>query len=72
MLSHDFVLLDELGDTEVGDFNITLAIKEDVVELDVPVNDVLGVDVAQTLNHLVEEAFGNVLIHLLAFPYKVE
>jgi hypothetical protein len=46
VLSHDFILLNQLGDTEISDFDITFTVKEDVIQLDVSVNDVLGVDVA--------------------------
>jgi hypothetical protein len=43
---HDFVLLNQLGDTEISNFDITFTVKEDVIQLDVSVDNVLGVDVA--------------------------
>jgi hypothetical protein len=46
VFSHDFILLYQFRDTEISDFDITFTVKEDVIQLDVSVNDVLGVDVA--------------------------
>lgn len=58
LLEHDFAFLDLLGNAEVGNLDVAFAIEQNVVELDVPVEDVLRVDVANALDNLLEQHLG--------------
>jgi hypothetical protein len=46
---------DTLGDTEIGDLHGAFVVHEDVSSLDVTVDDVLGVQIAQALQNLANE-----------------
>ena len=58
-----------LAYAEVSDFDVALVVEEDVVEFDVSVQDVLGVDVADAFHHLFEEVLRHVLRQLPPLPH---
>lgn len=62
MLMHDVSWFDKLGDAKVCNLDVSLTIKEDVVELDVSMKDPLSVDVPKSFDDLFEEHFSDILI----------
>ena len=72
LLKHGLSLFDRLGDAEIGYLDMALAVKQDVVQLDVSVQDLFRVDVANTLYDLLEENLCKRLLELFPFPHEVE
>ena len=47
--------LDDLGDAKVADFDTFLAVKQNVVQLDVSVDDGAAVNMGQSIDDLLED-----------------
>ena len=63
---------DNLADSKVADLDLAVLIQQDVVKLDVPMEDLLLVAVAQPLNHLPEDALGHVFLQSPPLPHIVK
>ena len=72
LLKHGLSLFDRLGDAKISYLDMALAVKQDVVQLDVSVQDLFRVDVANTLYDLLEENLRKRLLKLFPFPHEVE
>lgn len=66
LLAHKLVLAHDLGDAEVADLDASVGVKEDVVELHVPVDDRAAVDVGESVEDLTEDAPGVLLLDAAA------
>lgn len=58
--------------SEVGNFYMTLIVKKDVFQLDISMQNVLRMNIANTLYDLLEEVFSKSLIELPPLPDKGE
>lgn len=72
LLVHDVAGFDQLAHSEVCNFDVSLAIEEDVIELDVSVKNPLAMNVAQAFNDLSEDDLGADLVQLLSLSDVVE
>ena len=61
LLEQKLVLVNAATDTEVANFDVTHAIEQNIVKLDVPVHDTDRVHVGDTLHNLLEEVLGVLL-----------
>ena len=71
LLEHDFSALNSFWDSKICNFHITLAIKKDVVKLDISMQDRLWVDVADSFDDLLEKNFGERLVTLFTLAHEV-
>ena len=72
LLVHGLPGLDCLRHTEVGNFDAALSIKQNIVKLYVTVQNFLAVDVANTLNNLLEKHLRGGFVELLSFADEVK
>ena len=72
LLIHDLVGLNWFTDAEISDFDVTLTIEQNIVQLYVTMQNLLAMNVAYALNHLFEENFWSQLVQLFSFTNKVE
>lgn len=64
--SHEVVLrrLEGVGESEIGDDDVPSLVEEEVLELEISVDDVLGVEVVDSRDELSEELGGGVLLEV--------
>lgn len=64
--------LDLLADTEIRDLDVALVVEQNVLQLDVAVQDVLRMDVSDSLYYLLEEVLGEGLVELSSLAHVGE
>ena len=69
---HDFTRFDGLRDAKIGNFNQAFAVKENIVQFDVPMQDRLRVNVADAFDDLLKKDLGKRLLALFTLPHEVE
>ena len=62
LLFQKLILLNQLADPEITDFDVALGSQEDVVKFDVPVKNIFLVDVLHACNYLLEEELGDIFL----------
>ena len=72
LLEENLIVNDFAGDTEVCDLYVTVAIKQDVVQFNVSVDDPVVVQVCNALHDLLEHEFGVLLAELPALADVIE
>lgn len=72
LLEHHLAALNSLRDTKIGDLDSAFAIKEDVVQFDISMEDRLSVNVTDTFNDLFKQDFSERLLALLSLTDKVK
>ena len=72
LLSHDLIRLDLPGHAEVRYLDVTLAIQQYIVELNVPMRDILRVNIAQTVDNLTENLLREGLLEPPSFTHVVK
>lgn len=64
MLLNDLALLDDLGNSEVANLDSLLAVKQNVVKLDISMDNRSAVDVSKPIGNLFEYKLGIRLLQL--------
>lgn len=72
LLSHDLIRLDLPGHSKVRYLDVTLAIEQYIVKLDVPMRDILRVNIAQTVDNLTENLLSEGFLQPPSFTHVVE
>jgi hypothetical protein len=69
---HNIPRFDQLTDSKISNFDVSLSIKQDIVKLDISVQNPLLMDVTETFNELLENDFRRDLIQLLSLSNIVK
>ena len=72
LLKQELVLVNAPRNTEISDFDVAVAIQEDIVELDVSVDNANGMHVGNTLHNLLEQILSVFLCQLTPFAHIVQ
>lgn len=72
LFAHNLIGLYLPGDTEVSDLYIAFAIEEDIVKFDIAMRNILGMNVAQSINNLLENFLSKRLLQSAAFTHVIE